>query len=68
MYNKVTSSSFLMGIGGLSLMLGLPKINYWDTSGRPKKAKLGTFGYNSQTNSLEYFNGSYWLSAPLRKA
>jgi hypothetical protein len=33
----------------------------WNTSGRPKKAKQGTFGFNFQTNKLEYWNGSKWL-------
>ena len=55
-----------MDIGqGFSLMLGLPKISSWKTPGRPKNPKRGTFGYNSQTNSLEYFDGSYWLAASM---
>ena len=57
-----------MDIGqGLSLMLGLPRLNSWDTNQRPKNARRGTFGFNSQTNSLEYFNGSYWLAATMTK-
>lgn len=68
MPNKVNSSTILMDIGqGLSMMLGLPRIDSWDTSGRPKRAKTGTFGFNSQTNSLEYFDGNEWFSARLRK-
>jgi len=64
----VTNTLLSMDIGqGLSIMLGLPKINYWNTSSRPKEAKKGTVGYNSQTNSLEYFNGSYWLAAQMSK-
>lgn len=46
-------------------MMGLPRISSWDTRGRPKKAKEGTFGFNSQTASLEYFNGSHWMEARL---
>jgi hypothetical protein len=57
-----------MDIGqGLSLMLGLPRINSWKTISRPKKPKRGTFGFNSKTNSLEYFDGSDWFSASMRK-
>ena len=63
-----TNSSLLMDIGpGLSIMVGLPRLTSWKTKARPKKAKRGTFGFNSQTNSLEYFNGSYWLAASMSK-
>ncbi len=56
----------LIDIGqGLSLMTGLPAIATWDTSKRPKKAKPGTFGFNTETNTLEYFDGSDWFAAPL---
>lgn len=55
-----------MDIGqGLSIMVGLPTIASWDTISRPKDAKKGTFGFNSQTTSLEYFDGSTWLAAPM---
>jgi hypothetical protein len=68
MVDKINNPSLLMDIGqGLSLMLGLPRLTSWNTRGRPKEAKRGTFGFNSQTNSLEYFNGSYWLAAPVGK-
>ena len=69
LFNKMANnSSLLIDVNqGLSLMLGLPRINSWDTDGRPKKAKQGTFGFNSQTNRLEYFNGSYWLETPMNK-
>ena len=56
----------LVDIGqGLSIMTGIPRIASWDTHGRPKKAKKGTFGFNSQTNNLEYFNGTDWLAATM---
>lgn len=56
----------LFDIGqGLSIMIGLPRIASWDTAGRPKKAKKGTFGFNSQTNNLEYWNGTDWLTAEM---
>ena len=60
------NSQLLVNIGqGLSIMVGLPRITSWTTAGRPKKPKSGTFGFNTQTNSLEYWNGSDWLTASL---
>ncbi len=50
---------------GLYRMVGLPAVATWDNKSRPKKAKAGTLGFNSQTNSLEYWNGSYWLAAQM---
>ena len=50
---------------GISLMIGLPTINSWNSDSRPRKPKTGTLGFNSQTNSLEYWNGSYWLAASM---
>jgi hypothetical protein len=68
MPQRTNSSTIVMDIGqGLSLMLGLPRINSWDTPGRPKNAKNGTFGFNSETNSLEYFDGTDWYTARMRK-
>lgn len=68
MVKNTNKSSILMDIGqGFSLMLGLQSINSWKTRGRPKKPKRGTFGFNSQTNSLEYYNGDYWLAASMIK-
>ena len=53
---------------GFSIMIGLPRIASWDTKGRPKKAKEGTIGFNTQTNNLEYWNGTNWLAAPMEEA
>lgn len=50
---------------GLSMMIGQPKIATWKTADRPKKAKTGTFGFNSQTNHLEYWDGSAWFAASM---
>lgn len=59
----------LIDIGqGLSLMVGLPTIDSWNTSERPKKARRGTFGYNIDTKSLEYWDGTDWFSAPMTAA
>ncbi len=58
-----------MDIGqGFSLMLGSQSLASWETIERPKNPKRGTFGFNSQTNSLEYYNGDYWLGAPMSRA
>ena len=58
----------LIDIGqGLSIMVGLPTLANWKTSARPKKAKPGTFGFNFETKSLEYWDGSNWFSATLSK-
>ena len=43
------------------------KIPSWNTPGRPKKSKPGTVGFNLQTNSLEFWNGSFWLKLPMKK-
>lgn len=60
------NSSIFIDIGqGLSLMAGLPRIASWDNSGRPKTAKAGTFGYNTETNRLEYYDGESWLAAEM---
>jgi hypothetical protein len=48
---------------GLSMMIGLPIIASWNTAGRPKNAKVGTLGFNFQTKSLEYWDGSDWYAA-----
>ena len=63
-----SNSSLLIDIGqGLSLMIGLPRINSWKTPERPEKAKRGTFGFNQETNNLEYWDGSSWFAASLKK-
>ncbi|OGM58492.1 hypothetical protein A3A75_00805 [Candidatus Woesebacteria bacterium RIFCSPLOWO2_01_FULL_39_10] len=60
------NSQLLVDLGqGLSMMIGLPRIASWDNQSRPKKPKKGMFGFNLKSNSLEFFNGSYWLEAPL---
>ncbi len=63
------NSQLLIDIGqGLSLMIGLPTINTWGVTDRPKTAKPGTFGFNSETKNLEYWDGSQWLAASMNKA
>lgn len=50
---------------GLSIMVGLPTIKSWNTADRPEKAKPGTFGFNFQTNNLEYWDGTAWFVAAM---
>jgi hypothetical protein len=60
------NSPFFIDLGqGLSMMIGLPTIAFWDNAGRPKKARKGTLGFNFQTKSLEYWDGNSWFSAPM---
>lgn len=52
---------------GMSVMIGLPRITSWDTKSRPQDPKRGTFGFNMQTASLEYWDGDVWYQAALSK-
>jgi hypothetical protein len=62
------NSPLFIDIGhGLSIMTGLPTIASWNTAGRPKKVMRGTFGFNFQTNNLEYWDGFKWLGAHMSK-
>lgn len=62
------SQQLLVDIGeGLSIMIGLPTIASWETRDRPKKVKTGTLGFNIQTNSLEYYDGSHWYEGLMGK-
>lgn len=61
-----THSSVLLDIGkGLSLMVGLPRIASWDEKSRPKYPTRGTFGFNTNTNHLEYYDGENWYAASM---
>jgi len=58
-----------MDIGqGLSMMIGLLTITSWNTKERPINAKRGTFGFNTQTNNLEYWDGSAWFAAAMSES
>jgi len=60
------NTPLLLDIGqGLSVMMGLVAIASWDTKSRPEGASRGTLGFNSQTKSLEYWDGSSWWKTPL---
>lgn len=62
----IKNQPILIDIGqGLSLAVGLSAISNWTTAERPKKPKRGTFGFNSDTNSLEYNDGSSWFQAQM---
>jgi len=57
-------SSFVLDIGkGISIALGTPKISTWDFRTRPKKVNSGVIGLNTQTNTIELFDGKKWLVA-----
>lgn len=63
------SHPILIDIGqGLSLMVGLPTVSSWGASERPKNAKKGTLGFNTDTGKLEYFDGKNWLEAQMTEA
>jgi len=63
------NQTILLNLGeGLSLMIGMPAISTWKSEERPNKAKRGTLGFNTQTNTLEYFNGSDWFEASMKKS
>lgn len=51
--------------GGLSSIVGIPRIPTWNTLGRPVKPKRGTYGLNTETKRLEVWNGSFWFSTIL---
>ncbi len=58
----------LIDIGqGLSMMVGFPTIATWKSKERPKNAKRGTFGFNTQTQNLEYYDGKDWLAAGMQE-
>lgn len=63
------NSPAFLDIGqGLFIMLGLPRIPTWKNETRPKNAKKGTMGFNTQTHSLEYWNGTSWYAASMTTA
>lgn len=59
-------SQLLVDLGqGLTMALGLPSIASWKTGTRPKNAKRGTFGFNQDTRSLEFWDGEEWFRAQM---
>jgi len=48
--------------------VGLPTISSWTNKKRPKKPSVGTFGFNTQTNSLEFYDGKYWYEGSMGEA
>jgi len=51
---------------GVRILVGQQRIPSWNILGRPEKVKPGTLGHNTQTNNLEYWNGSEWLTLHMR--
>lgn len=63
------NKQLLIDIGNnLYMPIGLPTISTWKSNKRPKKPGVGTFGYNTQTNSLEFFDGSDWFEGGMNEA
>jgi len=63
---KHKNAPLFMDIGnGLSTLIGNPRIPSWNNAGRPANPRAGTFGYNFQTNKLEFFNGNNWMVVPM---
>lgn len=61
------NSQLLVDIGqGLALAIGLPTLASWNENTRPKNAKRGTFGFNIDSKSLEYFDGESWFRASMK--
>ena len=46
---------------------GPQKIPTWNTAGRPQNARKGTIGFKFQTNNLEFWNGTAWLTLRMKK-
>lgn len=64
----IKNQPFSVNLGqGLSLMIGLPTIMNWENKSRPQSTKVGTLGFNTQTNSLEYWDGTDWYAAKMGK-
>ena len=62
------NSPLFINIGpGLSTRIGLPLIVSWDSENRPQKAPRGTFGFNTETQSLEYWDGESWYEIAMGK-
>ncbi|MCX7928921.1 MAG: hypothetical protein N2558_04565 [Patescibacteria group bacterium] len=60
------NSSLFIDLGqGLLMSIGLLSIPSWSIKKRPKKAKKGTFGFNLDTKSLEYWDGKNWYTAQM---
>ena len=50
---------------GLAVMVGMPMLPNWNTSGRPLTPKSYMYGFNSDTSKLEMWNGSAWVGTLL---
>jgi hypothetical protein len=58
----VSNAELYLDIGsGLSMRLGGPRIPMWNTSGRPAAPLDGIYGLNTDTNTIEAWNGTTWV-------
>ena len=63
------NTQLLVDIGqAFALAIGLPTLASWGIGSRPKNAKRGTFGFNTETNALEYFDGEVWFKAAMKSS
>jgi len=63
---QLVKRAHLDGPGKISKLLG-QRIPSWNILGRPKTGEPGTVGFNFETSSLEYWDGSQWLKFPMSK-
>jgi hypothetical protein len=50
--------------------IGVPirkTIPSWNTTGRPKDPKAGTYGFNHETLNLEFWDGAKWFILQMKK-
>ena len=60
------NANLYLGIGSnLSIELGLPRLPNWNTAGRPSPAKNFVYGFNTDTSTLEMWNGAAWVGTLL---
>lgn len=60
------NSPLFIDIGqGMSVPVGQLTVSCWSNLNRPNNPTKGTFGFNTDTNSLEIWNGIEWFATPL---
>lgn len=62
-YVQQPHSHFL--VGTTIIQIGPSRISAWTTTTRPTSPKTGTFGFNTTTGALEYWNGAVWKTVAM---
>ena len=57
----VITNITLDSITGKCSYMGYSRINIWNTLGKPISPIRGTIGLNTDTSSLEIYDGSTWI-------